>query len=228
VRRVRLESLTDTPVCAVADSFFLDPELADADGLVAIGGDLSPARLLEAYRRGIFPWFDEDSPYLWWSPDPRCVLELNGLHVPRRLARTLRGGRFTVTFDRAFGEVIRGCADRPEGTWISAEMIEAYTLLHRLGHAHSVEAWCGEVLAGGVYGVSLGGLFAGESMFTRVRDASKVALVRLVERLRGRGYQLFDLQCINEHTARLGAVEVPRRDYLARLRRAVRAGVTFG
>jgi leucyl/phenylalanyl-tRNA--protein transferase len=211
----------------VANSFFLDPKKADADGLVAVGGDLSPARLLEAYRRGIFPWFDEDGPYLWWSPDPRCILELNGLHVSRRLARTLRSGRFTVTFDRAFGEVICGCADRPEGTWISADMIEAYTQMHRLGFAHSVEAWRGEVLAGGVYGMALGGLFAGESMFARQRDASKVALVHLVERLRGRGFGVFDLQCINDHTERLGAVEIPRRRYLARLRRALQADVTF-
>jgi leucyl/phenylalanyl-tRNA--protein transferase len=207
---------------------FLDPERADAEGLVGVGGDLRPARLLEAYRRGIFPWFDASSPILWWSPDPRAIFELGGLHVSRRLARTVRSGRFDVTFDRAFGEVIRGCADRPgQGVWITAEMIEAYTRLHEQGHAHSVEAWHGGRLAGGLYGVTAGGLFAGESMFTRVRDASKVALVHLMAHLRARGYQLFDVQCLNSHTASLGAIEIPRHDYLARLRQAVAREVSF-
>lgn len=208
--------------------FFLDPERADAEGLVAIGGDLHPSRLLDAYRRGIFPWFDEDSPILWWSPDPRAIFEMDGLYVSRRLARTVRSGRFTVTFDRAFGEVIRGCADRPnDGVWITADMIDAYTRLHDLGHAHTVEVWHEGRLAGGLYGVAIGGLFAGESMFTRVRDASKVALVHLMEHLRRRGYQLFDVQFLNAHTARLGAIEIPRREYLARLRRAIAYDVSF-
>jgi leucyl/phenylalanyl-tRNA--protein transferase len=208
--------------------FFLDPERADAEGLVAIGGDLHPSRLLEAYRRGIFPWFDEDSPILWWSPDPRAIFELGGLHISRRLARTVRSGRFTVTFDRAFGEVIRGCADRPnDGVWITADMIDAYTRLHELGHAHSVEVWHEGRLAGGLYGVAAGGLFAGESMFTHVRDASKVALVHLMEHLRQRGYQLFDVQFLNAHTASLGAIEIPRREYLARLRGAIACDVSF-
>ena len=208
--------------------FFLDPEHADAEGLVAIGGDLHPSRLLDAYRRGIFPWFDEDSPILWWSPDPRAIFEMDGLHVSRRLARTVRSGRFTVTFDRAFGEVIRGCADRPnDGVWITADMIDAYTRLHELGHAHSVEIWHAGRLAGGLYGVAIGGFFAGESMFTRVRDASKVALVHLMEHLRRHGYQLFDVQFLNAHTARLGAVDISRREYLARLRRAIAYDVSF-
>jgi leucyl/phenylalanyl-tRNA--protein transferase len=207
---------------------FLNPEWADADGLVGIGGDLSPRRLLDAYRRGIFPFYDEDSPILWWSPDPRAIFELDGLHVSRRLTRTVRSARFGVTVDRAFDAVIRGCADRPgEGVWITPEMIEAYTRLHRLGHAHSVEVWHEGALAGGVYGVAVGGLFAGESMFTRVRDASKVALVHLTERLRQRGFLLFDVQYLNGHTASLGAVEIPRSDYLARLRRAVACKVSF-
>src|SRR5947209_1378860 len=120
---------------------FLDPELADAMGLVGVGGDLRPEWLLQAYRRGIFPWYDEGDPILWWSPDPRAIFELDGLHVPRRLRRTLRSGRFTLTVNAAFGDVIRGCADRLEGTWITAAMIEAYETLHRLGHAHSVETW---------------------------------------------------------------------------------------
>jgi len=208
---------------------FLDPERADADGLVGVGGDLRPARLLEAYRRGIFPWFDDDSPILWWSPDPRAIFEMDGLHVSRRLARTVRSGRFAVTVDHRFAEVMRGCAHRPgQGVWITAEMIDAYTRLHELGHAHSVEVWHQGRLAGGLYGVTVGGLFAGESMFSRVRDASKVVLVHLMERLRQRGFQLFDVQFLNEHTASLGAIEIPRREYLARLRKAVACDVTFG
>jgi leucyl/phenylalanyl-tRNA--protein transferase len=207
---------------------FLDPERADADGLVGVGGDLSPTRLLEAYCRGIFPWFDETTPVLWWSPDPRAIFELDGFHVPRRLGRTVRSGRFRVTVNGAFGEVIRSCSDRPgQGIWITPDMIEAYTTLHRLGWAHSVEAWRDGKLAGGVYGVAVGGLFAGESMFTRIRDGSKVALVHLVQRLRERGFQLFDVQFLNDHTARLGAVEIPRREYLARLRAALACKVEF-
>jgi leucyl/phenylalanyl-tRNA---protein transferase len=212
----------------MAKSLFLDPELADADGLVGVGGDLSPTRLLEAYSRGIFPFFDESTPILWWSPDPRAIFELDRFHIPRRLARTIRSGRFHTTVNAAFGAVIRGCADRPgQGVWITPEMIEAYTTLHRLGWAQSVEAWRGDELAGGVYGVAVGGLFAGESMFTRVRDASKVALVHLVERLRQRGFTLFDIQFVTEHTARLGAVTIPRSEYLERLKEAVARPVTF-
>jgi leucyl/phenylalanyl-tRNA--protein transferase len=206
----------------------LDPARADADGLVAVGGDLEPERLIEAYRNGIFPWFPEDSPVLWWSPDPRAIFELDGLHVSRRLARTVRSGRFSVTVNRDFDGVIRGCADRPgQGTWITPDMIAAYTALHRRGVAHSVEVWHEGELAGGVYGVALGGLFAGESMFARVRDASKVALVHLVERLRARAFQLFDIQFVTQHTASLGAVEIPRAEYLARLRRALECPVHF-
>jgi leucyl/phenylalanyl-tRNA---protein transferase len=206
----------------------LDPELADEFGLVAVGGDLGPVRLLEAYRRGIFPWYDDQTPILWWSPDPRAIFPLDGLHVSRRLRRTIRSNRFTVTVNRDFAAVIRACAERPgQGTWITAEMVEAYERLHRLGHAHSVEAWCGDVLGGGVYGVAIGGFFAGESMFTRVRDASKVALVALMERLHERGFALFDTQFVTDHTRRLGAIEIPRAEYLARLRAALAHEVTF-
>lgn len=212
----------------MARSFFLDPERADTDGLVAVGGELTPTRLLEAYSRGIFPFFDDDTPILWWSPDPRAIFELDGLYVSRRLARTVRSRRFAVTIDRAFREVMEGCAVRPgQGVWITADMIAAYTRLHVLGHAHSVEVWREGELAGGIYGVTIGGLFAGESMFSRERDASKVALVHLMSRLRQRGYQLFDVQYLNPHTASLGAIEVPRRQYLARLRRAIACKVTF-
>jgi len=206
---------------------FLNPEFADEVGLVGIGGDLRPSRLLEAYRRGIFPWFSEGDPVLWWSPDPRAIFELDGLHVSRRLRRTIRSGRFAVTVNQDFTGVIRGCADREEGTWITAKMVAAYEKLHRLGHAHSVETWCDGALAGGVYGVAVGGLFAGESMFSRQSDASKVALAYLVERLNQRGFQLFDIQFVTEHTTRLGAVEVPRAEYLARLRAARKCPVTF-
>jgi leucyl/phenylalanyl-tRNA--protein transferase len=211
----------------MAANYFLIPELADDTGLVAIGGDLRPERLLEAYCRGIFPWYDDDLPICWWSPDPRAIFALDGLHVSRRLRRTIRSGRFQVTVNRDFAGVIRGCADRDEGTWIVPEMIRAYETLHRLGHAHSVEVWHEDALAGGVYGVALGGLFAGESMFHRERDASKVALAYLVERLRQRGFQLFDIQFVTEHTARLGAVEIPRAEYLARLRKALSCRVSF-
>jgi leucyl/phenylalanyl-tRNA--protein transferase len=207
---------------------WLFPDFTDEHGLVAIGGDLSPSRLLHAYRRGIFPWFAEGDPILWWSPEPRAIFELDGMHVSRRLARTIRQGRFRMTVNRDFAGVIRGCADRPgDGNWITAEMIEAYERLHAEGHAHSVEAWYGEELAGGVYGVAVGGLFAGESMFFRVRDASKVALAFLLGRLRERGFTLFDVQFVTEHTARLGAIEIPRAEYLARLRQAVKLPVTF-
>lgn len=206
----------------------IEPELADETGLVAIGGDLEPDRLLDAYRRGIFPWFAEGDPILWWSPDPRAIFELERFHVPRRLARTIRSGRFLTTVNRDFCGVIQGCADsRPEGTWLTAEMIDAYLRLHQLGFAHSLEVWHEGLLAGGLYGVALGGFFAGESMFHRVRDASKVALAQLVERLRRRGFALFDTQMCTDHTAQLGAVEIPRGDYLTRLRHALDAPARF-
>lgn len=202
---------------------WIPPELGEPEGLVGVGGDLDPATLLRAYADGVFPWFSDGDPVLWWSPDPRAVIELDGLHVSRRLARTIRGGKFRVTADRAFEAVMRGCGeDREEGTWVTAEMLAGYTELHRLGHAHSVEVWRGEELAGGIYGVAVGGLFAGESMFHRVTDASKVALVSLVERLRRRGFVLFDVQMTTDHTARMGAVNIPRTDYLRRLRAATK------
>ncbi len=188
----------------MASVLFPDPSRANAEGLICIGGDLSARRLIAAYRQGIFPFYNDESPILWWSPDPRAIFELEGFHVSRRLARTIRSGKFFVTFDQAFAAVIRACADREEGTWITPEMIDAFTELHRLGHTHSVEVWQDGILAGGVYGVAQGGLFAGESMFTRLRDASKVALAHLVEHLRERGYTLFDVQYLNDHTASLG------------------------
>ena len=200
---------------------FPDPADADSHGLIAVGGDLSPDRLLAAYRIGIFPWYDASTPILWWSPDPRAVFELDGFHVSRRLARTVRSGKFRVTFDAAFAEVIEACSQREEGTWLTRAMKDAYVELHRLGHAHSVEVWVDDALAGGVYGVASGGLFAGESMFARVRDGSKVALVHLFEHLRERGFVLFDAQYLNEHTESLGGREISREAYLGRLAEAL-------
>jgi leucyl/phenylalanyl-tRNA--protein transferase len=206
----------------------IEPELADETGLVAIGGDLEPGRLLDAYRRGIFPWYAEGDPILWWSPDPRAIFEFDRFHIPRRLARTLRSGKFLATVNRDFSSVIHGCAEsRPEGTWLTAEMIAAYERLHRLGYAHSLEVWHEGLLVGGIYGVALGGFFAGESMFHTLRDASKVALASLVERLQRRGFVLFDTQMRTDHTTRMGARDIPRSDYLTRLSDALRARVKF-
>jgi len=206
---------------------FPSPLEADNEGLIAIGGDLSPRRLLAAYRMGIFPWFDESTPILWWSPNPRGILELDRLHVSRRLERTLRGGGFRITVNQAFADVIAGCADRTEGTWITPEMLCAYQKLHRLGHAHSLEVWEDDQLVGGIYGVAQGAFFAGESMFSRKRDASKIALVHLARYLRERGFQLFDLQILNPHTTQFGAVEIPRPEYLQRLQDALNQPVRF-
>lgn len=203
---------------------FPDPESADAHGLLAYGGDLSPERLLAAYAQGVFPWFDEP-PVLWFSPDPRAVLEPERLVVNRTLAKNLRRGRYAVRADTAFGEVIRACASVPragqQGTWIGPEMIEAYEELHRLGFAHSVEAWREGTLVGGIYGVSLGGAFFGESMFARSSDASKVALVHLVRRLQAWRFDFLDCQVGNPHTTRLGARPWPRAEFLAALDEAL-------
>lgn len=203
---------------------FPPPEEAEPSGLLAVGGDLSPERLVAAYAGGIFPWYEEP-PILWFSPDPRMALRPGALHVPRRLARTLRQGRFELTLDRAFSAVIRGCAETPrrgsEGTWITPEMVEAYERLFALGVAHSCEAWREGELAGGVYGVSLGAGFFGESMFFRRRDASKAALVALVLQLQAWGFELFDCQMHTAHVARFGATEWPRPRFLAALERAL-------
>lgn len=208
------------------EAVFPEPAQAEPDGLLAVGGDLSPERLLTAYAAGIFPWYSEGSPILWWSPDPRLVLDPAALHVPRSLARTLRRGRFELRVDTAFGEVIRRCAGKPrpdqDGTWITGPMVAAYERLHRLGFAHAFEAWEGGALAGGLYGVSLGAAFFGESMFADRPDASKAAFVEGVRWLAARGVELVDCQVRTEHLARFGAVEVPRPVFLARLAGALR------
>jgi leucyl/phenylalanyl-tRNA--protein transferase len=207
---------------------FPNPSLADPDGLLAVGGNLEPETLLSAYQQGIFPWFDEDTPILWWSPDPRAILEFDNLYISKRLARTIRTNKFQVTFNQDFDAVVKGCIYRPEeGTWITPEVANAYGEFHRRGHAHSVEVWQQGVLVGGLYGVAIGGLFAGESMFSTVSDASKIALVALVSRLKEKGYQLFDLQIINEHTSSMGATEIPRDDYLARVKTTIKKDICF-
>jgi leucyl/phenylalanyl-tRNA---protein transferase len=213
--------------------FFPPVEEIDGEGLIGLGGRLTPEWLLDAYSHGIFPWpgGDDDMPLPWWSPEPRAIIEFDSFHVPRRLARTYRGGKFQATLDRDFRGVLQGCATangRDGETWLIPSMIEAYTRLHELGHAHSVEVWADGRLAGGTYGVSIRGLFSAESMFYRVRDASKVALVRLVEHLRERGYALLDIQQLTPHTAQFGAVEIPRAEYLNRLALALERPVTFG
>ncbi|KFN39439.1 MAG: leucyl/phenylalanyl-tRNA--protein transferase [Sulfuricurvum sp. MLSB] len=198
---------------------FPDPRSASEEGIVAYGGDLSPSRLMMAYRTGIFPWYTLGDPILWWSPDPRLILELNDFKLHRSLRKKL--GQFDIRFDTAFSQVIRECARAPrrgqKGSWIVPEMIEAYETLHALGHAHSVEAYLDGELVGGLYGVCVGGMFCGESMFAKVSDASKVALAMLVEKLREWGFDCIDCQVPTEHLKSLGAKEVCREDFLKRL-----------
>ncbi|HEY3395971.1 MAG TPA: leucyl/phenylalanyl-tRNA--protein transferase [Lacipirellulaceae bacterium] len=212
--------------------FFPPPTATTPEGLLCVGGRLAPNWLLDAYSHGIFPWpMWENEPIVWWSPDPRAIFELNAFHISRRLARTLRSGRFTATSDRDFGSVIRGCATatgRRGNTWLTPAMIEAYCRMHASDHAHSVEVWQENRLVGGTYGIAIGGLFAAESMFYRVRDASKVALAHLVAHLDARGYQLFDIQQWTPHTGSLGAIEISRDEYLRRLARVIDLPVAFG
>lgn len=207
---------------------FPDPRSANADGLVAVGGDLSVPRLLLAYRNGIFPW--TANPITWWSPDPRAIFELADFHIPRSLGRVIRTTSFQVTIDRAFCDVIEHSAAPSSGrrdTWISPEFIEGYTRLHEAGHAHSIECWDGNRLVGGIYGVAIGGFFAGESMFYRSSNASKIALCHLVAHLRERGFTLFDIQMTTPLTRQLGAIEISREEYLRRLEAATLQPCTF-
>ncbi len=207
------------PIYQLIDDLIFPPQdHAEEGGLLAVGGDLSPRRLLLAYSMGIFPWFSEDDPILWWTPDPRCILRPSDLRISRSLAKELRRGRFRITFDQAFSDVIRACAGTPRkdgpGTWITAEMLAAYDLLHHLGYAHSVECWCEGCLVGGLYGISLGGCFFGESMFHHMPNASKVAFVTLVRHLTALGYQLIDCQQPSSHLFSMGAREVARTKFL--------------
>ncbi len=211
---------------------FPPPELAEKSGLLAVGGDLSPERLVLAYGMGIFPWYGEDTPILWHSPDPRMVLLASGIQVGRSLAKTMRRGTYEVRLDTAFPAVVEACAGAPrpgqDGTWITTEMIDAYVELHRRGVAHSAEAWRGGELQGGLYGVSLGGAFFGESMFARAPDASKVAFVTLVRQLEAWGIELVDCQVHTDHLARFGASEWPRPRFLATLAEALRKPTRLG
>ena len=207
---------------------FPDPELADDDGLLAFGGDLKPDTLLQAYSAGIFPW--SVKPISWWSPDPRAIFELDRFRLSTRMARLYRSGRFAFSIDKCFVEVMHGCA-RPapgrETTWISPEFIRAYSRMHELGHAHSIEVLSGGQLVGGIYGIAIGGLFAGESMYSAVSNASTMGLMFLINHLNSRGFQLFDSQVLTPHTSRLGAVEISRAQYLARLKAAINLKCMF-
>ncbi|MGC9195255.1 MAG: leucyl/phenylalanyl-tRNA--protein transferase [Syntrophobacteraceae bacterium] len=214
------------PVYRLSDELiFPHPSLADPSGLLAVGGDLSPQRLLLAYAHGIFPWYSQQDPILWWSPDPRLILLPGELKISRSLLRTLKKKVFSATVDAAFGKVIRACAKTREETWITGEMIEAYEKLHEMGFAHSVETYFEGRLVGGLYGVALGRAFCGESMFSLVSDASKVALVALVEYLSERGCQLIDCQVPTDHLKSLGAKEIPRKEFLDLLKAAFPGGV---
>lgn len=203
-----LEDLTFPPVEEAMD---------DPNGLLAAGGDLSPERLLRAYRQGIFPWFDDDQPILWWSPDPRAVLFPSDIHISRSLAKRLRRGDFHFSFDRCFEDVVAACAAPRQyspGTWITDDMAEAYAALHDLGVAHSLEVWQGDVLVGGLYGVSLGKLFFGESMFSRVTDASKAAFVALAKQCEAWNFALIDCQIANPHLSSMGATDISRHEFV--------------
>jgi len=207
------------------DFVFPDPSLAEPSGLLGVGGDLRPERLMLAYANGIFPWYSEGQPILWFSPDPRCVLAADSLHIGRSLKKVLRKGTFHVTLDTAFDRVIDACKQAPRpgqtGTWITAEMRQAYCALHAIGHAHSVEVWLDDQLVGGLYGVAIGGFFAGESMFSSASDASKIGLVWLVRQLNEWGFEIIDAQIRTDTLERMGAVEIDRTEYLQSLKTLV-------
>ena len=236
-------SVTERPVADMSSSYYqlptgrvaslnandnfppLDHALPEPNGLLAIGGDLSPERLLAAYRHGIFPWFNTGQPVLWWSPDLRMVLFPDRLRISRSLEKRLRKNDYEVRFNSTFREVMLACAqiERPgqDGTWITADMVAAYSRLHELGHAHSAEVWIDGALAGGIYGVAIGHMFYAESMFHRVRDASKIALVHLVQYLQNNGYELMDCQMKTNHLTSLGAEEISRAEFSLMLAKLV-------
>ena len=213
--------------------FFPPPRTASPEGLLCVGGQLTTEWLCDAYRHGIFPWpiFAEQEPLAWWSPDPRAILELHQFHAPQRLRRTARSGKFSVTLNHDFTAVITGCAtaqSRATNTWLTPSMIAAYIELHEAGYAHSVEVWQRDELAGGIYGVAIGAMFAAESKFYTQRDASKLALLALVEHLQQRNYSLLDIQQMTDHSKRFGATEIPRSVFMRRLATAVDRPVTMG
>jgi leucyl/phenylalanyl-tRNA--protein transferase len=221
------------PVFRLSDRIiFPEPELSREDGLLAVGGDLNTERIILAYTMGIFPWYTHGDPILWWSPDPRLVLYPDGLLVSRSLRKTLRQGRFIVTLDQDFSQVITACAGAPRdnqaGTWITDDMMDAYCRLHEAGFAHSVEVWNQGELAGGLYGVSLGKCFFGESMFARKNNASKIGLVTLVALLRKWSFTLIDCQVTTPHLVGLGAREIPRKQFMAELKQALQSPTQKG
>jgi leucyl/phenylalanyl-tRNA--protein transferase len=218
----RLRARSPTLLIPGGPIVFPDPEDVDDEGLLAVGGDLTAPRLLAAYEQGIFPWYEAGVPPLWWSPNPRMVIEPGAVHISRSLRRVLTHERFQVTWNQAFERVMRECGEQREGTWILPEMIDAYIELHRLGHAHSIEVWREGELAGGLYGVQRGALFAAESMFHRQTDASKVALVFATTSVFSAGISIFDVQLWTPHLESMGAVEISRTEYLQRVRLASR------
>lgn len=215
-----------------SELIFPHPSQAEPDGMLAVGGDLGPERLLLAYANGIFPWFSRGYPILWWSPDPRFVLFPDKLKVSKSLSQRIRRGNYQVKFDTAFAEVIGHCSGvkraHEDGTWITAGMKKAYIKLHELGFAHSVETWEGDTLVGGLYGISLGKVFFGESMFHLRPDASKIALYELVNNMKSRGFHFIDSQLRTEHLVSLGAEEIPREDYLLLLGKALQSDTLQG
>lgn len=218
--------LRGVPLLSEREEFaFPDPERAKGEGIVCAGGNLSPGLILSAYRQGIFPWYSEGEPILWWSPDPRFVVLPETFHVPQSAKRLLRRSTLRLTADRAFSAVLRACADSPrrgqDGTWIGAEMVAAYDELHSLGIAHSIEAWDGENLAGGLYGLAIGKAFFGESMFSVESGSSRFAFLRFAEALFAKGYHFIDSQVYTEYVAGMGGVEIPRRVYLSKLKTAL-------
>ena len=206
------------PIYQLSDDLIFPPVEGAEDGIVAIGGDLTPERLLIAYQSGIFPWYNEDQPIIWWSPDPRCVLFPDRVRVSRSMRRILKKGVFKVTYDQAFEQVIAACKTAPregqKGTWITEEMELAYIRLHELGHAQSIEVWKDNELAGGMYGVKVGRVFSGESMFSKVSNASKVALISFMKKFQEEGGRLLDAQVHSDHLASLGAQEISRKEFL--------------
>lgn len=215
------------PVYLLTDDLIFPPvHLATKEGLLAVGGDLSPQRLLLAYQNGIFPWYSDGDPILWWAPDPRLVLYLQDLKISRSLKKTIRKGHFTVTMDTRFEEVIRSCAstriEADQGTWITSEMAKGYIRLHTMGYTHSVETWYQSKIVGGLYGVSLGRCFFGESMFSTMTDASKVALVALRDYLQKRNFDFIDCQMPTDHLISLGGRKISRDDYMSQLYRSLR------